>query len=103
DAVSLDSKAPNRKDTALTAPFFGHSLATICTSRTVHKEQQRSDPMAASTAAFGVFSDRISTENAIETLMAAGFRNTDILALFPDEIPTKKSSRHKRREGCRTR
>jgi hypothetical protein len=57
--------------------------------------------MAASTAAFGVFSDRISTENAIETLMAAGFRNTDIMALFPDEIPTKKFSRQKRRETFR--
>jgi len=57
--------------------------------------------MAVATAAFGVFSDRISTENAIETLKAAGFRNTDILALFPDEIPTQKASRKKRRDAIR--
>jgi hypothetical protein len=58
--------------------------------------------MAVATAAFGVFSDRISTETAIETLKAAGFRNTDILALFPDEIPTQKFSRQKRRDAFRT-
>ena len=57
--------------------------------------------MAVATAAFGIFSDRISTENAIETLRAAGFRNTDILALFPDEIPTQKFSRRKRRNAFR--
>jgi hypothetical protein len=57
--------------------------------------------MAVSAAAFGVFSDRISTENAIETLKAAGFHQTDIIALFPDQIPTKKSSHRKRRHALR--
>lgn len=52
--------------------------------------------MAVSAAAFGVFSDRISTENAIDTLKAAGFRKTDILALFPDQIPTQRFSQQKR-------
>ena len=42
-------------------------------------------------AAFGIFSDRLSTENAIETLRAAGFRNTDISSLFPDDICTRNS------------
>jgi len=55
--------------------------------------------MVVSAAAFAVFSDRISTESAIETLIAAGFRNTDIIALFPDQIPTKKYSPQKRRDA----
>jgi len=42
-------------------------------------------------AAFGIFSDRLSTESAIETLRAAGFRNTDISSLFPDDICTRNS------------
>ena len=45
---------------------------------------------AEGTAAFGIFSDRITTENAIETLRAAGFRTTDIFAMFPDDLPTKR-------------
>ena len=52
---------------------------------------------AHSTAAFGIFSDRITTENAIDTLRAAGFCSTDIFALYPDDIPTKKVSPQSRR------
>jgi hypothetical protein len=48
-----------------------------------------------SAAAFGIFSDRLSTENAIETLRAAGFRNTDISSLFPDDIRTQSRSQRK--------
>jgi hypothetical protein len=55
--------------------------------------------MVVSAAAFAVFSDRISTESAIEMLKAAGFRNTDVVALFPDDIPTKKYSPQKRRDA----
>ena len=51
------------------------------------------------TFAFGVFSDRIATENAIQTLHAAGFRNADIFALFPDDIPTRKVTRHSRKRA----
>ena len=45
-----------------------------------------------SSAAFGIFSDRLSTEMAIETLRAAGFRATDISSLFPDEVCTSNTS-----------
>jgi ActD protein len=45
-----------------------------------------------SSAAFGIFSDRLSTEMAIETLRAAGFRATDISSLFPDEVCTRNTS-----------
>jgi hypothetical protein len=40
------------------------------------------------TAVFGIYSDRLSTANAIETLQTEGFRDTDIMAVFPDEIGT---------------
>jgi hypothetical protein len=40
------------------------------------------------TAVFGIFSDRFSTADAIKSLKTAGFRNTDIIAVFPDEIGT---------------
>jgi len=39
-------------------------------------------------AAFGIYRDRLSTATAIEALRAAGFRNNDIVTLFPDEIGT---------------
>jgi len=35
------------------------------------------------TAAFGIFKDRMSVENAVDQLKAAGYRNTDISVLFP--------------------
>jgi hypothetical protein len=54
---------------------------------------------AQSTAAFGIFSDRITTEQAIDTLRAAGFRNTDIFALYPDDMPTKKASPQSQRRA----
>jgi hypothetical protein len=41
-------------------------------------------------AVCGIYCDRHSTENAIETLKASGFRGTDICALFPDQLSTKK-------------
>ena len=44
-----------------------------------------------SSAAFGIFSDRLSTEMAIETLRATGFRATDISSLFPDDVCTRKT------------
>ncbi|HET9217566.1 MAG TPA: hypothetical protein VFR18_11335 [Terriglobia bacterium] len=56
---------------------------------------------AQSTAAFGIFSDRITTENAIDMLRAAGFRSTDIFALYPDDIPTSRVSPQSRRRVVR--
>lgn len=40
--------------------------------------------MAEKIAVVGVCSDYASVENAVDVLKAAGFRNTDISALFPD-------------------
>ncbi len=35
-------------------------------------------------AVFAIFPDRVSVEDAVSTLKAQGFRNTDISVLFPD-------------------
>jgi hypothetical protein len=40
-------------------------------------------------AVFGIYPDQLSTEDAIETLRAAGFSNTDISVLFPENQGNK--------------
>lgn len=47
------------------------------------------------TAAFGIYSTRTSVENAVEELKAAGYRNTDISVLFPENIGTKDFAHEK--------
>ena len=41
------------------------------------------------TAVFGIYRDYAGVENAVDTLKAAGFRNTDISVLFPENVGTK--------------
>src|SRR5436190_1891213 len=41
------------------------------------------------TAAFGIYTDRVDVENAVDALRVAGFRNTDISVLFPQNAGTK--------------
>jgi hypothetical protein len=41
------------------------------------------------TAAFGLYSDRVQVEQAIDALLAARFRHEDISVLFPDNEGTK--------------
>ena len=41
------------------------------------------------TAVFGIYSTRDSVETAVDSLKAAGFRNTDISVLFPENVGTK--------------
>jgi hypothetical protein len=41
------------------------------------------------TAAFGIYRDRASVENAVDMLRQRGFRNTDISVLFPHNEGTK--------------
>jgi hypothetical protein len=43
----------------------------------------------ANTAVFGIFPDRLSTENAVAALREAGFRSTDISVLVPENAGTK--------------
>jgi len=41
------------------------------------------------TAAFGIYRDRVSVENAVDALRAVEFRNTDVSVLFPENEGTK--------------
>jgi ActD protein len=41
------------------------------------------------TAAFGIYDSRAGVESAVDTLKTAGYRNTDISVLFPENVGTK--------------
>lgn len=43
----------------------------------------------ANLSVFGIYRDRPAVEQAVQALMTAGFRNTDISVLFPDNKGTK--------------
>src|SRR6059058_3096269 len=47
------------------------------------------------TAAFGIYRDEVSAGAAVDALQAAGFRNTDISALFPENEGTKDFAHEK--------
>ncbi len=47
------------------------------------------------TAVFGIYPDRLAVEEAVDQLRAAGFRNTDISVLFPDNQGTKDFAHEK--------
>src|SRR5260370_6472163 len=49
----------------------------------------------ANTAVFGIYPDRLSTENAVAALKEAHFRNTDISVLFPENEGTKDFAHEK--------
>lgn len=41
------------------------------------------------TAVFGIYRDYADVENAVDALKTAGYRNTDISVLFPENVGTK--------------
>ncbi len=43
----------------------------------------------ANTAVFGIYSSYAQVEGAVDALRGAGFRNTDISVLFPENVGTK--------------
>ena len=45
--------------------------------------------MAKNTAVFGIYSSYRSAESAVDALRTAGFRNTDISVMFPENVGTK--------------
>jgi hypothetical protein len=47
------------------------------------------------TAAFGIYTTRAAVENAVDALKAAGYRNTDISVLFPENAGTKDFAHEK--------
>lgn len=46
-------------------------------------------------AVFALYAERVGVEDAVETLKARGFRNTDISVLFPDNEGTKDFAHEK--------
>jgi len=48
------------------------------------------------TAVFGIYSNYAGVESAVDALKAAGFRNTDISVLFPENVGTKDFAHEKR-------
>src|SRR5215831_14153486 len=55
------------------------------------------------TAVFGIYADRLGAEEGAENLRRAGFRGTDVSALFPDNQGTKDFAHEKNTkapEGC---
>src|SRR5919106_167993 len=46
-------------------------------------------------AVFGIYPDQLTAEDAVDTLKDAGFRNTDISVLFPDNQGTKDFAHEK--------
>lgn len=47
------------------------------------------------TAVFGIYPTRVSAEAAVDALKAAGFRNSDISVLFPENTGTKDFAHEK--------
>jgi ActD protein len=45
--------------------------------------------MAKNTAVFGIYTSRVNTQNAVDALRTAGYRNTDISLLLPENLGTK--------------
>ena len=50
---------------------------------------------AKNTAVFGIYPNRTSVDSAVNDLKAAGFKNTDISVLFPENEGTKDFAREK--------
>lgn len=47
------------------------------------------------TSVFGIYRDRASAEEAVDALRSAGFRNSDVSALLPDNVGTKDFAHEK--------
>jgi len=48
------------------------------------------------TAVFGIYRDRRRAEEAVDALRSAGFRNSDVSALLPDNVGTKDFAHEKK-------
>ena len=46
-------------------------------------------------AVFGIYPDQLTAEDAVDSLKDAGFRNTDISVLFPDNQGSKDFAHQK--------
>src|ERR1700729_1020067 len=50
---------------------------------------------AKNTAAFGIYPDQVTVGEAVDALKSAGFRNTDISVLFPENAGSKDFAHEK--------
>src|SRR5271169_6110066 len=51
--------------------------------------QRRNQMAGKNTAVFGIYPDRASVENGVDSLASAGFRTEDISVLLPENVGTK--------------
>jgi hypothetical protein len=51
--------------------------------------------MGSNTAVYGLYKDQSGVEEAVEALKDAGFRNTDISVLLPENVGSKDFSHEK--------
>jgi hypothetical protein len=49
----------------------------------------------ANTSVFGIYRERVNAEEAVDALRGAGFRNSDVSALLPDNVGTKDFAHEK--------
>jgi hypothetical protein len=56
---------------------------------------KKGETIMANTSVFGIFRTRADVSNAVDTLRNAGYRNTDISALFPENVGTKDFAHEK--------
>src|SRR5947207_5095175 len=58
-------------------------------------KQRRISMAGKNTAVFGIYRDRYGAETAVDALKDAGFRNTDISVLFPENVGSKDFAHEK--------
>jgi hypothetical protein len=76
--------------------FFAAVLSDLCVKNIFHPHNKEHIFMSGkNTAAFGIYRDRLSAENAVDVLRQANFRNTDISALLPENLGTKDFAHQK--------
>src|ERR1700712_2132123 len=76
----------------LCSSFSGYSAVWFVTCTC---ETRRIVKMSKNTSVFGIYADRELVSSAVDSLRAAGFRNTDISALFPANEGTKDFAHEK--------
>jgi len=85
-----------RFDRQLTGyPGADSQLRETSVAVTKANEKRGNDMAGKNTAAFGIYSSRTGVENAVDALKDAGYRNSDISVLFPQNAGTKDFAHEK--------
>jgi hypothetical protein len=59
--------------------------------------------MGKNTAVFGIYTERSGVDRAVDALKGAGFSNSDVSALFPENEGTRDSQLRKTRKHPKER